>query len=105
MGDIVNKTITPAELRSRIESGESITLLDLRKQEDFEAAPVLIPGAVKLDPAKVAEWEGTMPPDGNVVIYCARGGSISQSVQQRFSNRGMDVPYVEGGYEAWKKIG
>ena len=105
MGDGMNKTITPAELRSRIESGENITLLDLRKQADFDADPVLIPGAVKLDPSKVAEWEDIVPGKANTVIYCARGGSISQSIQKHFEQKGISVPYIEGGFEAWKSIG
>lgn len=100
----MNNTVTAEELRIRIESGENIILLDLRKQEDFEANPQLIPGAVKLDPSRMDQWEGTVPAGDNVVIYCARGGSISQSVQQRFKKMGRDIPYVEGGYEAWNKV-
>lgn len=98
----MNKTISPEELRARIDSDEKITLLDLRRQADFDAAPELIAGAEKLDPAKVEDWERTINPDKKVVIYCARGGAISQSVQQRLEQQGVDVSYVEGGFEAWK---
>ncbi|WP_043637095.1 thiosulfate sulfurtransferase GlpE [Desulfovibrio sp. TomC] len=98
----MNKTITPMELRAEIQSGENIILLDLRKQVDFDAAPELIPGAVKLDPAQVETWDATIPTDKKIVIYCARGGAISQSVQQHFANKGVKVPYLEGGYAAWK---
>ncbi|MHC1792054.1 rhodanese-like domain-containing protein [Solidesulfovibrio sp.] len=101
----MDKTISPAQLRSRIESGEGITLLDLRKQADFDADPVLIPGAVKLDPSKVAEWEDMVLGKTNTVIYCARGGSISQSIQQHFEQKGIRVPYLEGGFDAWKNLG
>lgn len=102
METVMTTTISAAELRADIESGETITLLDLRKQVDFEAEPELIPGAVKLDPAQVGDWGHTITPDQKVVIYCARGGSISQSVQQHFANHGVEVPYLEGGYAAWK---
>jgi len=105
MREAMKKTITPTELRSRIESGESFTLLDLRKQADFDADPVLIPGAVKLDPSKVAEWEDIVPGKANAVMYCARGGSISQSIQKHFEQKGVSIPYIEGGFEAWKSIG
>ena len=95
-------TISAADLRAEIESGKNITLLDLRKQVDFDADPELIPGAVKLDPALFGDWGHTITPDQKVVIYCARGGSISQSVQQHFADQGLEVPYLEGGYAAWK---
>jgi len=100
----MDKTISSAQLRSRIESGEDILLLDLRKQEDFDADPVLIPGAVKLDPSKVAEWEDVVSGKADTVIYCARGGSISQTIQKHFEQKGISVPYIEGGFEAWKSI-
>jgi len=98
----MNTVISSEALRDRIESGENIKLLDVRKQGDFEADPELIPGAVKLDPAQVGDWGKTITSDQTVVIYCARGGSISQSIQQHFKEKGMDVPYIEGGYAAWK---
>ncbi|MHC1710894.1 MAG: rhodanese-like domain-containing protein [Solidesulfovibrio sp.] len=98
----MNKTISATELKAELESGENMTLLDLRKQVDFDADPELIPGAVKLDPAQVGDWGHTITPDQKVVIYCARGGSISQSVQQHLANQGLEVPYLEGGYAAWK---
>ena len=97
-------TISWAEVAERLKSGEKIKLLDLRKQADFEAAPELFPGAIKLDPAQVEQWEASLGAAEKVVIYCARGGSISQSIQQRLEQRLGDVSYVEGGYEAWRKL-
>ena len=100
----MDKTISPAQLRSRIESGEDILLLDLRKQEDFDADPVLLQGAVKLDPSKVSTWEDLVAGKPNTVIYCARGGSISQSIQKHFEQKGIAIPYLEGGLAAWKSL-
>ena len=79
-------------------------MLDLRKQADFDVDPVLIPGALKLDPSKVSEWEDIVSGKANTVIYCARGGSISQTIQEHFERKGIRVPYLEGGFEAWKSI-
>ncbi len=103
-GEGIDKTIAPPQLRARIESGEDILLLDLRKQEDFDADPILLQGAVKLDPSKVSTWEDLVAGKPNTVIYCARGGSISQSVQKHFEQKGMTIPYLEGGLAAWKSL-
>lgn len=103
-GEVMDKTISPAQLRSRIESGEDFLLLDLRKQEDFDADPVLLQGAVKLDPSKVSTWEDLVAGKPNTVLYCARGGGISQSIQKHFEQKGMTVPYLEGGLAAWKNL-
>ena len=97
-------TITAEELKRRIESGEKLALYDLRRQADFEADSELLPGAVRMDPAKVGEWAANLPKDGSAVIYCARGGSISKSTQEDLAGRGMDIPYLEGGHAAWKNL-
>ena len=44
-----------------------------------------------------------MPVDKEVVIYCVRGGSVSQSVQQPLADNGIKARYVEGGLEALNK--
>lgn len=95
-------TISPSELKSRIESGEPLRLLDVRRPDDFAAAPELIPGAEKVDPTQVEAWAATLSPDQPVVLYCARGGSISTSIQQQLEQKGLKAVYVQGGYAAWK---
>ena len=46
-----------------------------------------------------------MPKDKEVVIYCARGGSISNSVLDHLLGQGVKTRYIEGGIEAWKAAG
>jgi len=62
--------ITPEELRQKMLAGEDIAIVDLRHSLDFEAAPYMIPGAIRLE---VAEMEGRhqeIPRDREVVLYC-----------------------------------
>ncbi|MBF0530643.1 MAG: sulfurtransferase [Deltaproteobacteria bacterium] len=99
----MGKSITPEELNNKIASGEKITVLDLRRQADFDADPELIPGALKLDPAKIEEWSVNLPQGQETVIYCARGGSISQSARETLQRKGLKASYIEGGLAAWKK--
>jgi len=63
-----------------------------------------IPGAEWKDPEKVAEW-GKDLGSGEVVVYCVRGGSVSRSVQEKLQEKNVNVRFIEGGLEAWKRSG
>jgi rhodanese-related sulfurtransferase len=91
-------TINVEQLKSRIAEGK-ITLLDVRRKADYEAAPATIPGAVWRDPEQVDQWRAEIT--GGAVLYCVRGGSVSQSVCQQLSEAGIDATYLEGGLAAW----
>ena len=82
-----------------------VTLLDVRRMADHEAAPGKIPGAVWRDPEQVAQWAGDLPANTTTVIYCARGGSVSQSVSNTLREKGLAVAYLDGGLKAWTDHG
>ncbi len=96
-------TISAQEARVLLTQGTT-TLLDVRRKADKEADPEMIPGAVWYDPEKVGEWEQTIPSGTKVVIYCARGGSVSKSTLATLRESNHDAVFIEGGIEAWKKI-
>ena len=93
-------TITAAEQADLFTSGKKITLLDVRRKDDFDKAPQTFASAQWKNPAEIDQWLPTVPADTEVVIYCARGGSVSQSVQQRLAENGIKARYVEGGLAA-----
>lgn len=45
-----------------------------------------------------------MPKDQEVVIYCARGGSVSNKVLDKLLDNDVQARYIEGGIEAWKAV-
>ena len=96
--------IKAEDLKSMMSVGTQPALVDVRRQQDFDADPVMIPGAVKKDPGEAETWAKELPTDRPVVIYCVRGGSVSTSVQQTLAQQGVNAVYVEGGIEAWKKL-
>ena len=97
------KTITTTELAGMLLVQNPVTLLDVRRKEDYEKAPSGIADAPWRDPSAVAEWMHTLPKQDEVVLYCARGGSVSQSVQKQLAEAGFKARYVEGGLEAYQK--
>jgi rhodanese-related sulfurtransferase len=98
MGD----TITPDELETMVKGKTPPKIVDVRRASDRASDPSGIPGAEWKDPEKVAEW-GKNIGSGEVVVYCVRGGSVSRTVQEKLRENKVNVRFIEGGFEAWKK--
>lgn len=96
--------ISPDELRLLLET-RSVALIDVRRKADYEAEPHLIPGAVWRDPAQVDSWSRELSKDRPVVVYCVKGGSVSQSIADNLNKKQVTTRYVEGGLKAWKESG
>jgi len=62
--------ITVDELKEKIDSGEHVTIVDLRHSLDFEAEPETIPGALHMEAKELEEKGNRLPRDGEVVLYC-----------------------------------
>jgi len=60
--------ISAEELRTRLESGEPATLLDVRNDQPWETSPVKITGAIRVRPA---DWriDSSWPKDRLTVVY------------------------------------
>ncbi len=99
-GLIAGRIIDAARLKGLL-AQDTITLLDVRRKADHEAAPTMIPGAVWRDPEQVEQWRAELAADKKTVIYCVRGGSVSQSVSRQLREKGIDVAYLNGGIRAW----
>lgn len=56
------------ELRTRLESGEAVTLLDVRGQRDWEASPDKIQGALRVRAADF-RIDPSWPHDQLTVVY------------------------------------
>jgi rhodanese-related sulfurtransferase len=55
-----------------------IRIIDIRRKADFGNSPTTIAGAVRQDSEKAAECGNTLAKDEDLVVYCLRGGSLSQ---------------------------
>ena len=100
----MNETITPKELQSLQESRRNLTILDVRRQSDYDADPKKIPGATWQNPETVEQWRGELE-DQEVIFYCVRGGSVSKSVSEQLIEKNINARYIEGGIAAWKDSG
>jgi rhodanese-related sulfurtransferase len=101
----VERTITPTELQALMEQGRSLTLLDVRLADDRAKESAAIPGAAWRDPSAIETWSGDLNPGSEIVLYCVRGGSVSNSVVDALRSKGLKARFIEGGMEAWKAAG
>ncbi|MEW6594858.1 MAG: HD domain-containing protein [Thermodesulfobacteriota bacterium] len=99
-GLISGRIIDTARLQELLAQGV-VSLLDVRRKADHEAAPRMIPGATWRDPEQVAQWGATLPKESRTVIYCVRGGSVSKTVSEQLRSQGVAVSYLDGGLAAW----
>lgn len=101
----MERTIKPEVLKEQLTARTDIMLLDVRRASDLAADPSSIPGAVWRDPEKVADWSKDLPKDRPLVVYCVRGGSVSNAVLDQLKDQGVIAQYIEGGLAAWKTAG
>lgn len=95
----MERTISPASLKSML---NDVVVLDVRRESDYAASQEILPGSVWRDPEGIDAWLGEVLTDRDVVIYCVRGGSVSNSVVDRLQAAGVRARYIEGGIEGWK---
>src|SRR3990170_4915298 len=96
----MDASISAAELRKSLRSSSPPLVIDVRRNERFFEAKDLLRGALRRDPAQVAEWAKTLPRAANVVVYCVHGHEVSQNAAKALGAR-----YLEGGIEHWREEG
>jgi membrane protein DedA with SNARE-associated domain len=70
MRDLRIARITPDELKTKLDDGEHLIIVDLRHSLDFEADPETIPGAFRMDAKHLQEKSNPLPHHLEVVLYC-----------------------------------
>jgi rhodanese-related sulfurtransferase len=98
----MERTIKPAALKSVL---ADVHLIDVRRASDRAASTECLPGATWHDPEQLAAWADALPKDKDIVLYCVRGGSVSNGVVDRLQARGLKARFIEGGIEGWKAAG
>ena len=93
-------SITSGELARRIETGERLTLIDVRPNTAFKQGH--IPGAINV-PAALAPQK-QLPPLGFTVIYDAGlGADAALEAAAAFNQKpGITAKVLEGGFAAWE---
>ena len=98
----MERTLSPEDFKS---IADSAMVLDVRRRADLDASTETVPGAFWKDPEHIDQWIGALPKNHDVVIYCVRGGGVSNSVVDRLQADGINARFIEGGIEGYKAAG
>jgi rhodanese-related sulfurtransferase len=96
----MDASISAADLRKSLLGSTPPLVIDARRNERFLEAKDLIRGALRRDPARIADWSKTLPRAASVVVYCVHGHEVSQNAA-----KALGAKYLEGGIERWREEG
>ena len=94
-------TTGPVELNEMIERGENISIIDVRKQEDYRKGH--ISGSVNLPRERWDSFEGLSRDRPNVVLCYNQQCHLATRACKFFAEHGYSVMELEGGFESWQK--
>jgi rhodanese-related sulfurtransferase len=97
--------ITVSQLARLIGLPSSPLLIDVRTQDEFEAASShLIPGSLHRS-ARDIDALASLIGKRAAVIICSDGGAISQGLAAWLRHAGITAETLDGGFSAWQKAG
>ncbi len=95
-------SITPGELKTRLDAGGRLELLDVREPWEFQAAR--IEGSRLIPMGELAERISELDPAAETVVICHHG-SRSAYVTQALQRSGFaNVINLEGGLDAYSQL-
>jgi NADPH-dependent 2,4-dienoyl-CoA reductase/sulfur reductase-like enzyme/rhodanese-related sulfurtransferase len=95
------RTITPMELKNKLDNGEDFVLLDVRSPKEWDTCGIRTKQARLLPLPELRQRLGELPKDDEIIIFCKT--SVRAYVAQRIlDGTGFrNVKFVEGSIDAW----
>lgn len=95
--------ITVGQLKQLLDTGEPITLIDVRERQEWDIANLERYGARLVPLSTFILGVSTLDPEADTVVYC-RSGSRSASVVDYLKRHGFArVRNLRGGINAWAR--
>jgi sulfur-carrier protein adenylyltransferase/sulfurtransferase len=97
------QTITAAELKARLDSGDlNALLIDVREQEEWDIAH--IPQAKLVPLQTIPTYAPNLPKDTQIIIHCKAGMRSAKACEYLSSIGFENVVNVTGGMDAYQKL-
>jgi membrane protein DedA with SNARE-associated domain/rhodanese-related sulfurtransferase len=99
--------ITPEGLKTAIDLGAPLTIIDVRHPLDLFSHPFVIPNAIRIPLETIEARSSELSQDHELVIYCTCPNQASSSMAlQRLRRYGFSrVRVLSGGLQAWRDKG
>jgi rhodanese-related sulfurtransferase len=90
-----------------MDAGEDVFVVDLRGKVDFETDPMVIPGALRMDPSDLEDRDPEIPREREIVLYCTCPNEVTSArVALSLHRRGIwRVRPLDGGLQGWRAAG
>ena len=93
--------ITPQELKRRLDTGEPVTVLDVR--EPWECAIAHLGGSLNIPLNEVPSRLGELDSAAETVVMCKAGGRSRRAAEFLASHGFGRVVNLTGGIDAWSR--
>lgn len=97
----MGKEITPQELNEWLEKEEGLTLIDVRKKEDYDIGH--ISNAIHIPLSELESRTNKIPKSKKAVVYCYKGLSGKSAQAILYQNNFPEVYNLTGGYNRYKE--
>jgi hydroxyacylglutathione hydrolase len=94
------QTMSVAELRARVRSGEALTVLDVRQDSEWEAGH--IPGALHIENGRLPYDNLSLSTDRPIAVHCAHGTRSTTAISVLLRRGYRNLILVTGGFVAWQ---
>ena len=91
--------ISPQELKQRLDTDESVFLLDVREQTEYDI--VHLEGARLIPLNTLPHHIDSLPPDQEIVVYCHHGTRSLYAAAYLHQNGFRDAKNLAGGIDQW----
>ncbi|MEJ2537918.1 MAG: rhodanese-like domain-containing protein [Calditrichia bacterium] len=100
-------TITPEQLKQKIDNHENMILIDVRTQPEYTGELGHIKGTVLLPVQDITSWISNYENDKDkeIIMICRSGNRSGRATQYFLDNGFKDVYNMEGGMIGWNKAG
>jgi rhodanese-related sulfurtransferase len=97
-------TISPDKLLRLVGTPGCPRLVDLRRDDEFDALPAIVPGAIRRSADRLRDWAGALAGSA-VVLICDHGGGTSMAAAAWLRAHGVAAEALEGGAAGWAQLG
>lgn len=99
-------TISPKELNERVQSGQTIELIDVRTPVEFREVHVTIARNMPLDQLDAGEVvRARNGSNGPLYVICRSGARAAKAMEKLSAAGVQNLVNVEGGTQAWDSLG
>ncbi|MEC0209121.1 rhodanese-like domain-containing protein [Paenibacillus ehimensis] len=96
------QTITPQEVKQRLENGEKLTIIDVREPE--EVALGMIPGAKHIPLMEIPQRLGEIPQHSETILVCRSGNRSGRALEYLESQGFTGLVNMTGGMLEWEQL-